>query len=395
MFKDLFHNNDEWAYFDNAATSPTATSVINSEYKYYEKMRANIHRSPHELGQQATVAYENARETVAEFAGFSSPECIFTRGTTESINLLAYSFCSDWGKDDGIYVPSCEHHSNMLPWIELQQRQGVKIYWLEYDNNGLIDLDNLQDVLKSTQSISKRKLLTLAHVGNVSGIEQPLEKIAYFAKTFGCYLHVDAAQSIKYHTYPKADFVSFGAHKMYGPTGIGALCVDQKLLEKMKPWQVGGGTVDRVTIGNAVYSEGVAKFEAGTPNIAGALGFAEACHFLTDIGREKAKEYSKEIIQELNIIVKGLNCEVVNENSDCICSFISEFDAFDVASLLGSQNVAVRGGNLCAEPYVKRISKKGVVRASSGLINDEKDVKMFKVALQKSLDTLTKNSNKE
>ena len=394
MYKDLFPTND-WAYFDNAATSPTSESVINSEYKYYEKMRANIHRSPHELGQEATNAYEKSRSIVAEFAGFDASECIFTRNTTESINLLAYSFCSDWGKDDVIYVPSCEHHSNMLPWIELQQRQGVKIYWLEYDNNGAIDLDNLHDVLKTTQTISKRKLLSIAHIGNVSGYEQSLEKISYFAKTFDCYLHVDAAQSIQYFTYPKADFVSFSAHKNFGPTGVGTLCVNQKLLEKMKPWQVGGGTVDRVTVGNAVYSEGVTKFEAGTPNIAGAMGFAESCNFINDIGRQKIKQYNKDIVTELNIIVKGLNCEPVNVDSTSICSFTCEYDAFDVASLLGSQKVAIRGGNLCAEPYTKRISKKGVIRTSVSIINDETDIKKFKLALQKTLDTLCKHTKKE
>ena len=378
MYKRYFPEYKDHVYLDNAATTMTPAKVI-MEYNYYWYFNANIHRSPHKLGQEATEKYEQARAVVAEFAGFNSNELIFTRNTTESINLLANALTLS--ASDLVLVPWTEHHANLLPW----RHSIADIEYLELDEKGYIDLAGLNETLKRTKGVYDRILISFAHIGNINGVQQPYKKIVTLAKAYNALIHVDAAQSIVKYKYPDADFVSFSGHKLYGPTGIGCLCVKEKHFDKMDTYQVGGGIVTEVNKHGQTYIDGCGKYEAGTPNIAGALQLQKACEFITNVGREELLAYEKELTVKLKEIVTPVWEDGVN-----IVTFKTDAHPGDVATLLGGKNIAVRSGMLCAEPYVKSIDERGLVRASISFYNDIKDIEKFSKAYNEVCQLLTK-----
>jgi len=378
MYKRYFPNYKDHVYLDNAATTMTPARVI-TEYNYYWYFNANIHRSPHKLGQEATTKYEEARSVVAEFAGFKNNELIFTRNTTESINLLANALTLS--SADLVLVPWTEHHANLLPW----RHSNANIEYLELDENGYIDTLMLSETLKRTKGVYDRILISFAHIGNISGVQQPYKKIVTLAKAYNALIHIDAAQSIVKFKYPGADFVSFSGHKLYGPTGIGCLCVKEKHFDKMDTYQVGGGIVVEVEKHEQTYIDGCGKFEAGTPNIAGALQLQKACELITTLGREELLAYEKELTAKLKEIITPVWEDGVN-----IVTFKTDAHPGDVATVLGEKNIAVRSGMLCAEPYVKSIDERGLVRASISFYNDEKDLVKFSKAYKEVCQLLTK-----
>ena len=383
MYKSYFPAYDNIVYLDNAATTMTPVDVV-MENDYYWKFNANIHRSPHKLGQQASIAYEEARAVIAEFAGFNNNELIFTRNTTESINLLANAL--DLSTKDIVIVPWTEHHANLLPW----RHAGCDIEYLDLTDNGEIDLKQLKSSLDRLRGVYHRTFISFAHIGNINGVVQPIKKILTLANAYGALVHIDAAQSISKFSYKHADFVSFSGHKLYGPTGIGALCVREKHFKQLKPYQVGGGIIREVKKHTHSFIEGTAMFEAGTPNIAGAIQLQRACEFLEELGRETIFEYEINLTNQLkHAVVAGGGYPLTAKGAN-IVTFETKHHAGDIATLLGGKNVAVRGGMLCAEPYVKSINEQGLVRASVSFYNTEEDIKLFGKAFKEVCQRLTK-----
>ena len=358
------------------------------ENNYYWYFNANIHRSPHELGQKATNKYEEARTVIAEFAGFNANELIFTRNTTESINLLANAL--DLSTRDVVMVPWTEHHANLLPW----RHAGCDIEYLDLDDEGEIDLMQLKRTLDRLRGIYHRTIISFAHIGNINGVVQPYKKILTLANAYGALVHIDAAQSISKFSYKHADFVSFSGHKLYGPTGIGALCIKEKYFKQLKPYQVGGGIIAEVKKHTHSFIEGPAMFEAGTPNIAGAIQLQRACEFIEKLGRKTIFEYEKSLTNKLKHAVMAAGGYPITAKGANIVTFETDYHAGDVATLLGGKHVAVRGGMLCAEPYVRSINENGLVRASVSFYNDELDIEIFEKRLIEVCQRLKKSKTK-
>jgi len=387
MYKSYFPAYRDIVYLDNAATTMTPVEVIG-ENNYYLYFNANIHRSPHELGQKASNAYEEARTVIAEFAGFKANELIFTRNTTESINLLSNAL--DLSTKDIVLVPWTEHHANLLPW----RHAGCDIEYLDLDDEGEIDLMQLKRTLDRLRGIYHRTIISFAHIGNINGVVQPYKKILTLTKAYGALVHVDAAQSIVKFKYSGVDFVSFSGHKLYGPTGIGALCIKEKHFKQLKPYQVGGGIIAEVKKHTHSFIEGPAMFEAGTPNITGAIQLQRACEFIEKLGRKTIFEYEKSLTNKLKHAVITAGGYPITAKGANIVTFKTEYHAGDVATLLGGKNVAVRGGMLCAEPYVRSIDENGLVRASVSFYNDELDIATFEKRLIEVCQRLKKSKTK-
>jgi len=368
-------------YLDNASTTLKPLPVINSVREYYENYSANVHRGMHKLSERATQKYEGARKKIAEFINAEFEETIFTRGTTESLNLLAYSLAEKIKKDDEIIVSEMEHHSNLVPWQQMAKQKKATLKFAKIDSQGRLDMKSLE------KSITKKsRILAMTSVSNSLGSINNLKKIVSIKnkKNPSCLLIVDAAQSVQHTSIDVkklgVDFLAFSGHKMYGPTGIGVLYGKKKLLEKLKPFHYGGDMIKKVSKKESVWNDLPYKFEAGTPNIAGAIGLGEAVVFMQKIGFKnivkKEKELTsyayKKLSQIKNVEVYGP--KKVDERC-CVFSFnIRGIHPHDVASILDSQGIAVRGGHHCTMPLMQILGINGTVRASFCFYNTKKDV---------------------
>ena len=382
-------NDRPLIYLDSAATSQKPESVITAEASFYRTHNAAVHRGAHLLAEEATDAYEGAREIVARFIGAKNEEVIFTKSATESLNALAYSFSNASGsrrgsrfaleEGDSIVVTELEHHANLIPWQELARRTGARLKWLGVTEDGRIDLSRLDTVVDSTT-----KIVAVTHQSNVTGAITELEKIVTAARAHGAVVILDACQSAPHFTMDVkelgVDFVAFSGHKMLGPTGVGILWGRMELLSEMPPFLYGGSMVTSVTMEGATYAAPPKRFEAGVPNMAQAVGLGAAIEYLEQIGLAEVHQHEITLMEHALAgasRIPGLKVvgplDLVNRGG--VISFTLEgIHPHDVGQALDDQGIAVRTGHHCAWPLMKRLGVVATTRASFYLYNDIHDV---------------------
>ena len=376
-------------YLDSAATTQTPQQVIDAISEFYTKNNANVHRAAHQLSARATAQFELARSTVTKFIhARSSKEIIFTKGTTEAINLIAQSYGRNQLKPgENIVVSMSEHHANIVPWQLLAQQTGAELRVISLTPSIEFDLSQATTIIDQNT-----KIVAIAHASNVTGIINPIEKIIAMAKQVGAITVIDGAQAIAHLEVNvielDCDFYAFSGHKLYGPTGIGVLYGKQEILEAMPPWQGGGEMIKRVSFSGTTFNQLPFKFEPGTPNISGVLGLAAAIRFLNQFDRHALADYEYQLMQYARkelLKIEGLSIIGDISNKLSIISFIfaSEHPS-DIATLLDQQNIAVRAGHHCAMPLMEHLSLPGTVRAAFAPYNTIEEVDNFIRSVLKS-----------
>ena len=380
-------------YFDNAATSQKPQSVVEAISNYYSTYNANIHRGLHTLADEATAAYEETRQTVKQFIGASShEEIIFTKGTTDGINLVA----SSWGRanlnhGDEIIISTLEHHSNIVPWQMIAEERGASIKVIPIDENGILDMDAFNKLLNA-----KTKLVSIIHVSNALGVINPVEEIISLAHQNGTLVMLDGAQSVVHLDIDvqklDCDFMVFSGHKIYGPTGVGVLYGKKALLEAMPPYQGGGEMIKEVTFEKTTYNELPFKFEAGTPNIADVIALKTAIDFINQQGKSRMSAYEETLLVYATDKLKSIEgLKIIGDvpNKVSVISFIIDgVHPQDLAILLDNQGIAVRTGHHCAQPLMKRLGIVGTTRASFAPYNTIAEIDILVSALHKALKML-------
>ena len=386
---DQIVNDEPLVYLDNAATTQKPTQVLEAIAAYYEKDNANVHRGVHTLAERATAAYEAARERVRSFIhAASTKEVLFTRGTTTGLNWVARYAESVLQPGDEVLISVMEHHSNTIPWQEACKKTGARLIYA-YLKDGMLDLADFRSKLTE-----KTRFVALAHVSNVLGVVNPIKEIAELVHQTNALLVVDGAQSVPHMKIDvqdlDVDFFAFSGHKMLGPTGIGVLYGKEELLERMSPVEFGGEMIDFVYEQEATWKELPWKFEAGTPNIAGAIGLAVAIDYLDKIGMETVHQYEQELIAYVFPklqAVEGLTIygsEDLTQRSGVISFNLAGLHPHDVATALDYEGVAVRAGHHCAQPLLSYLGVAATVRASFYLYNTKADCDKLVEALQKT-----------
>ncbi|HFI0708082.1 TPA: cysteine desulfurase [Streptococcus suis] len=386
---DQFVNDEPLVYLDNAATTQKPQQVLDVLADYYQQDNANVHRGVHTLSERATARYEAARQTVADFIhAKSSKEILFTRGTTTSLNWVAQFAREILQPDDEVIISVQEHHSNIIPWQQACQQTGANLRYV-YLRDGEIDVEHLKSLLSS-----KTKFVSIAHISNVLGAIAPIKQIATLVHEVGAYLVVDGAQSaphiaIDVHDLD-VDFFAFSGHKMLGPTGIGVLYGKEEILNQMSPVEFGGEMIDFVYEQSATWKELPWKFEAGTPNIAGAIGLAAAIDYLNQIGMDRVREHEEELITYLWPKLKAIpgltiyGSQDVAERTGLVAFNLDHLHPHDVATALDYEGVAVRAGHHCAQPLLKYLQVPATVRASFYIYNTKADCDKLVEALIKT-----------
>lgn len=401
--------NKPLVYLDNAATTQKPQQVIDAIAYAYSTFNANIHRGVHHLSQVATQEHEAARQHVANFIGAKSAnEIIFTKGTTSSINMLAWSL-GEWKKDgkyyiqpgDEIVVSTLEHHSNIVPWQMLSERRGATLKAVPLRQDQSLDMEALKGLLSE-----KTRVVAIAHVSNVMGIINPVEEIARLAHGVGALFAMDAAQSAPHLKLDvqaiDCDFCSLSAHKMYGPTGIGVLYGKEALLEELPPAEGGGEMIEHVRFDKTTYNQLPYKFEAGTPNFIGSYAFGKALSYMEEQGRELIYSEEDRLCELLETSLLGGNysgCTIRIYGQGLRKAGAVSFNLYnpegklihpyDVGVLLDRQGVAVRTGHHCAEPLIDHLGVPGTVRASVALYTDESDIRALVKALERAAAMLS------
>ena len=396
-------------YLDNAATSQKPQAVIDAISEAYTHWNSNIHRGVHHLSQVATKHHEEARQAVANFIGAkSSDEIIFTKGTTDSLNALAFSFGETFiHEGDEILVSAVEHHSNIVPWQMLCERKKAVLRHIPLREDQTLDMEAFKGLLNE-----KTKLVSVAHVSNVLGIINPIEEIIRLAHERGIPVCIDGAQSVPHMPVNvqtlDCDFLAFSGHKMYGPTGIGVLYGKREWLEKLTPHEGGGEMINHVRWSGTTYNELPYKFEAGTPNFVGSYALHKAIEYMQMIGFEAIEAHERELTEYCEsqlAAIEGVHIYAAGQPKAGVISF-NVFDSqkskvesrkpteglihpFDIGTLLDQQGVAVRTGHHCAEPLIDELGVPGTVRVSFGLYNDKADIDAFIAALKKAIVILS------
>ncbi|MDL2212340.1 cysteine desulfurase [Bacteroides sp. OttesenSCG-928-E20] len=366
-------------YFDNAATTQKPRMVVDAIVDEYYSVNANVHRGVHFLSQQATNLHEAARETVRKFIGAKSAnEIIFTRGTTESINLLAYSFGEEFmNEGDEVIISTMEHHSNIVPWQLLAARKGIAIKVVPINDKGELLMDEYRKLFSE-----RTRLVSIAHVSNVLGTINPVKEIIEIAHAYEVPVLLDGAQSVPHMAVNvqelDVDFYAFSSHKIYGPTGIGVLYGKEKWLDAIPPYQGGGEMIQHVSFERTTFNELPFKFEAGTPDYIGTTGLAIALDYVSAIGLDNIAAYEHQLAQYATKKLKeieGLRIYGEAENKDAVISFlVGNIHHFDLGTLLDRLGIAVRTGHHCAQPLMQRLGIEGTVRASLGLYNTTQEI---------------------
>jgi cysteine desulfurase/selenocysteine lyase len=386
IFERTIRDGKRLVYLDSGATSQKPNSVIEAESNFYRMHNAAVHRGAHQLAEEATDAYEGAREIVAKFLGGSVDEIIFTKGATESLNLLAYAF-SNGGSDnrfnvtskDRIVVTEMEHHANLIPWQQLAKRSGAELKWFEVTPDGRLDLSNLAEVITPNT-----KVVALTHQSNVLGTVNPLAAIVARAHEVGAVVVLDACQSAPHMPVNvkelDVDFLTFSGHKAVGPTGIGVLWGRAELLKDLPPFLFGGSMIETVTMTDATWAPSPRRHEAGVPNMAQAVGLGAALNYLMQIGmaeiyahEQKLGDYLLKRLQEIPEL--NLVGPLTMNDRGAVASFtLGEIHPHDLGQYLDSQGIAVRTGHHCAWPLTRKLGVQATTRASLYLYNDEQDV---------------------
>lgn len=373
-------------YLDNAATTQKPKCVVDAIAEEYYNLNANVHRGVHYLSQQATELHESARVKLKNFIGaHSEREIVFTRGTTESLNLLAFSL-GEWllNEGDEVVVSEMEHHSNIVPWQMLRERKGIVLKVIPVDDRGNLLMNEYKALFTE-----RTKLVSIAHVSNVLGTINPVDEMAKIAHDNGCLIIVDGAQSVPHMpinvSQMDCDFLVFSGHKMYGPTGIGVLYGKESLLEKMPPYQGGGEMIKSVSIEKTIYEELPYKFEAGTPDYVGSHALGIAVDYLNQIGMENVARYEEELLcyamQQMQH-VEGMIFYGESVQKDAVISFnIQNIHHLDLGTLLDRLGIAIRTGHHCAQPVMQRFGVEGMARASFALYNTKEEIDAFIAAL--------------
>lgn len=374
-------------YLDNAATTQKPAVVIETITRYYEHMNANVHRGIHMLAERATAAYERARELVARFIGApSSASIVFTKNASEALNLVAYA----WGgahvrEGDEVLVTPMEHHSNLIPWQQLARRTGATLRYIPLTPDGRLDLSDIDSLITP-----KTRVVAVTHVSNVLGTVNPVAELARRAHAVGAVCVVDGAQSVPHMPVDvralDCDFLAFSSHKMCGPTGVGVLYGKPELLEAMDPFLFGGEMISTVTLEDATWKEPPHKFEAGTPNIAGVVGFGAAIEYLSAIGMEKIREHEVALTKYCIERMRAALPEIViygpeDQRGGLVCFNLPGVHPHDLAQVLDRHGVAIRAGQHCAQPLMRWLGTPATARASMYLYNTEEDVDALVEAL--------------
>ncbi len=386
-------NGQPLCYLDNAATTQKPAVVIDAMNRYYRADNANVHRAAHTLAERATNAMESARLSVARFINAaSSDEIIFTRGTTESINLVASSFSRSLQPGDEVLTTVMEHHSNFVPWMMAAKQAGARLVSVEVSPDGEIDRDDFRSRLTD-----RTRLVAFSHVSNALGTVNPITELIsdIRSRSDACIL-IDGAQAILHLQVDvqalDVDFYAFSAHKMYGPTGMGVLYGKRHRLEALAPWQFGGEMIERVTLDDVTFNRLPYRFEAGTPNIAGAVGLGAAITYLEQIPRAQLLAQEAQLVDEVvTELARMPGIRLIGQPAHRlgVVSFvIADLHAHDVGTLLDQQGVAVRTGHHCTMPLMDHLGVNGTVRASFSLYNERIDLERFFIAMRKVLTFL-------
>jgi cysteine desulfurase/selenocysteine lyase len=393
IFERKVRGGNSLIYLDSGATSQKPNSVIEAESNFYRTVNAAVHRGAHLLAEEASEAYESAREKVAAFIGAISNEVIFTKSATESLNIIAYSFGNPDSRinikaGDQIVVTEMEHHANLIPWQQLAKRTGAELRWLSVTADGRIDLTNLDQVITK-----KTKIVAITHQSNVLGSILPVETIVKASHAVGALVVLDACQSAPHFALDvkklDIDFLAFSGHKTLGPTGIGVLWGKFDLLEKLEPSLFGGSMVDSVTMENATWAATPRKFEAGVPNMAQAVGLSAAIDYLNQIGMHNIAQHEQDLTSYL---LKGITSisgvKVVGpvdmKDRGGVVSFtVDGVHPHDVGQVLDQYGIAVRTGHHCAWPLMRKLNLVGTTRASLYLYNSKSDVDSLLESIEK------------
>ena len=386
IFSKTMRGGGRLVYLDSGATSQKPKSVLDAERFFYENHNSAVHRGSHLLAEEASEAYEGARATVAHFLGANVDEIIFTKSATEGLNLLAYSFGNSASTSrfalrpgDRIVLSEMEHHANLIPWQQLAKRTGAEIAWFPIDSAGRLDLSTMNDIINE-----KTKIVALTHQSNVLGTINPLDQLISRTHEVGAVFVLDACQSAPHFVIDVkslgADFLVFSGHKALGPTGIGVLWGRAELLEEMEPFLTGGSMIESVTMTDATWASVPRKFEAGVPNMAGAVGLGASLQYLLDIGMDNVEAHERALTDYA--LVRFAELERVrvvgpldSEMRGGVISFeIDGVHPHDAGQVLDQHGIAVRTGHHCAWPLMRKLGIVGTTRASFYIYNDDKDV---------------------
>ncbi|MBO0437533.1 cysteine desulfurase [Vagococcus fluvialis] len=378
LFQEV--NDEPLVYLDNAATSQKPKQVIDSLVHYYEHDNANVHRGVHTLAERATSSYEASREKVRNFINAkSTKEVLFTRGTTTAINWLSRSYGdANVSAGDEILISQMEHHSNIVTWQELAKRQNATLVYVDLTDEGELDIEDFKKKLSH-----KTKIVSLAHASNVLGVVNPIKELTELVHEVGAVIVVDGAQAVPHMSVDvqdlDADFYAFSGHKMCGPTGIGVLYGKQNLLEKMEPIEFGGEMIDFVYHDHSTWTELPWKFEAGTPNIAGAIALGSAIDYLTEIGMDNIHQHEQELVEYVFPKLKAIEGLTIygpqdpKKHTGVIAFNIDGVHPHDTSTALDMEGVAVRAGHHCVQPLLTYLGVQSTARASFYFYNTKKD----------------------
>src|SRR5919107_44263 len=389
ILKRSLKNGKKLVYLDNAATTQKPMQVINAICKYYSEYNSNIHRAVYQIAEEATEEYEKTRSNIQRFINAKYPEeIIFTRNTTEAINLVAYT----WGKKNirngnKIILTEYEHHSNIVPWQMLSNEKGAKINYTDIDEHGYLNLESYSEFLEDEET----KLVSLSHMSNVLGTVYPAKEIIKMAHEKKVPVVIDGAQSVPHlHTDVQdldCDFLAFSAHKMLGPTGVGILYVKKEILEQMSPFITGGDMIKEVHKDNTVFNDLPYRFEGGTPNIADVIGFNASIEYLNGIGMKNIREHETDLIKYLYDSIKDIKNikiygpEIIKDRGGLVSFNIDGVHPHDCATILNDFGVAVRSGHHCAQVLMEKLDIVASSRASLYIYNTKEEVDIFVDAL--------------